>query len=70
LIIGSGTNGNTIRRVSLASNRVETLAGDTYLGLVDGIATFSRFQAPSGVVLDKETDMIYVSDPFTTFLPL
>jgi sugar lactone lactonase YvrE len=61
-IIVADTNSHTVRRVSLSSDEVETLAGTTVLGRVDGNAATSRFRTPTGVTVDPETGTIYVSD--------
>jgi sugar lactone lactonase YvrE len=64
-LIVSDTNTNTIRRISFAENRVETVAGIGQLsGRVDGDAPTSRFRSPVGVAVDEETGNIYVSDNF------
>ncbi len=63
-IVVADTYTNTVRRVSLSSNRVETLGGDHANGRVDGMAAQSRFRVPIGVAVDPDTGKIYVSDNY------
>jgi len=57
----SDSYGQTIRKMSLATSQVTTIAGSSnQAGLVDGAGKVARFQRPSGITTDGKN--LYVSD--------
>jgi sugar lactone lactonase YvrE len=58
------TNNNTIRRISIATLAVTTLAGTpTFSGADDGVGDAARFNSPRGPALDGAGN-VYVADRF------
>jgi DNA-binding beta-propeller fold protein YncE len=57
------TDSNAIRRVS-STGTCLTIAGSTSAGYEDGPAATAAFSAPSGVVLDKFEQSLYIADLF------
>src|SRR5262249_9158811 len=59
----SDYSGNTIRKVSITSATVTTVAGSGAVagGAADGVGTAARFKGPSGITLD-EGGRLFVAD--------
>ena len=55
------TNGNTIRKIVIATGVVSTLAGSGTPGYKDAIGTAAQFYLPSGVAVDSSGN-VYVTD--------
>jgi len=55
------SSGNKIRKVTLASQEVATLAGSGTYGFADGVGAAARFSSPSGIAVDK-SGAIFVAD--------
>ena len=53
---------NAIRAVVLATNQVTTIAGSGIAGWADGTGVNARFNAPSGIAIDKINSYLYVAD--------
>ena len=53
---------NAIRAVVLATNQVTTIAGSGIAGWADGTGVNARFNAPSGIAIDKDNSYLYVAD--------
>ena len=56
------SSANNVRVINLATGFTEFLAGGVGAGVVDGVGTTAMFRAPSGLVLDKAGDRLFVSD--------
>ncbi|WP_336514153.1 NHL repeat-containing protein [Pollutibacter soli] len=62
-LIVSEYNNNRIRRISLATNTVNTIAGNGAADFKNGTALSASFNKPDGIAIDKSGN-IYVSDDY------
>uniref|UniRef100_H2Z965 Uncharacterized protein n=1 Tax=Ciona savignyi TaxID=51511 RepID=H2Z965_CIOSA len=55
---------NCIRMISLLDKTMTVLAGGINFGSRDAVGTDAQFYHPTGITLDKERKMLYVSDQY------
>ena len=67
IVYVADTGNHTIRKLTLATQRLETIAGTGMPGSLDGIGTQASFNQPSGLLLDGKGNL-WVSDTFNSTL--
>jgi DNA-binding beta-propeller fold protein YncE len=56
------TDNHVIRRVTLATGAVTTIAGSGIAGWADGVKTAARFNRPTVIAIDRNNEYLYVTD--------
>ena len=55
---------NAIRRIDLETQRIQTIAGGSVSGYVDGPGSSARFAGPGGIDFDETGEWLWVNDTF------
>jgi DNA-binding beta-propeller fold protein YncE len=63
-LIIADTSNHRLRKLTVESNTVTTIAGSGRAGFKDGAANDAEFDGPIGVAVDKQKNVIFVADSY------